>query len=255
MRRIPARLFAVLLATPAAALVGGAPEIGANGLGRHVVMIVGSNGSFCTGAALARDVVLTAAHCVLPGADYKLVEFDSGRRPSLKAIAAVARHPEFTLRGLKSNRGTADLALIKLAEPLPSSIRPAALSMSREIIKVGDRFTVTGYGITRPTDARSGGTLRAADLVATSRPDSMDVRLTDPATNNARLGLGACTGDSGAPVFQRTPEGTTIVGVVGWSMGPKNTQGCGGITGVTPIARYRAWIVQTARRWGRVITP
>ena len=38
-------------------------------------MIVGSHGTFCTGAAIARDLVLTAAHCVQPGADYKLVEF------------------------------------------------------------------------------------------------------------------------------------------------------------------------------------
>ena len=68
-------------------------------------------------------------------------------------------------------------------------------------IKVGDRFTVIGYGITHPGDARSGGVLRSAELVATSRPDSLDVRLTDPATRNSRRGLGACTGDSGAPVF------------------------------------------------------
>src|ERR1700680_4037243 len=61
---------------PAAAMVGGASVLGADGLGRHLVLIVGSRGTACTGTAIARDLVLTVAHCVAPGADYKLVEFD-----------------------------------------------------------------------------------------------------------------------------------------------------------------------------------
>ena len=44
---------------------------------RSLVLIVGSRGNFCTGAALAPDLVLTAAHCVLPGADYKIVEYEA----------------------------------------------------------------------------------------------------------------------------------------------------------------------------------
>ena len=76
-----------LIASPlsASAMVGGAgaasPEIA-----RAIVLIVGSRGNFCSGVALARDLVLTAAHCVLPGADYKIVEFDSARQPLLRDI-------------------------------------------------------------------------------------------------------------------------------------------------------------------------
>ena len=47
------------------------------GIGRSVAMITGSHGTFCSGVALARDLVLTAGHCVLPGAEYKIVEFDA----------------------------------------------------------------------------------------------------------------------------------------------------------------------------------
>ena len=64
-------------------------------------------------------------------------------------------------------------------------------------------------------------------------------------------GLGACTGDSGAPVF----AGTVLIGVVSWSTGPNMEAGCGGMTGVTPIALYRAWIVDTARRLGSPLAP
>jgi secreted trypsin-like serine protease len=245
--RALALIVALLLIRPAAAMVGDAP--GAGGLARHVVMIVGSNGTFCTGTALARDLVLSAVHCLPRGADYKLVEF-GGTAPLLKDIATIERHPEFTARGMTTHRGTADVALIKLAAPLPASVHPASLGPSEFAVKIGDAFTVVGYGVTRVGDPRSGGTARAAKLIATGRPDSMDVRLMDPATRNTRAGRGACTGDSGGPVFA---DSGAVVGVISWTTGANTTRGCGGITGMTPLARYRGWIVDTARRLGAAL--
>jgi secreted trypsin-like serine protease len=105
---------------------------------------------------------------------------------------------------------------------------------------------VAGYGVAVPGDGKSGGVLRAATLVATGQPGSLQFRLVDPATRNERAGLGACAGDSGAPVFRELAGALAVIGVVSWSAGPKNSAGCGGITGVTPLARYRAWIVETA---------
>ena len=68
-------------------------------------------------------------------------------------------------------------------------------------VAAGDRFLVAGYGLAVRGDGKSGGTLRTATLVATGQPGSLQIRLVDPATRNERAGLGACTGDSGAPVF------------------------------------------------------
>jgi secreted trypsin-like serine protease len=66
----------------------------------------------------------------------------------------------------------------------------------------------------------------------------------------ARVGLCACTGDSGSPVFEDEQGVATIIGVVSWSTGANGSGGCGGITGVTPLTLYRNWILQTARQWG-----
>ena len=44
-------------------------------------------------------------------------------------------------------------------------------------------------------------------------------------------------------------------GVVSWSTGAQNTEGCGGLTGLTPLLNYRAWIVETARRLDSPIDP
>jgi secreted trypsin-like serine protease len=251
MTRTLAVILAALLLRPAAAMVGDAPSP-AGTLARHVVMIVGSNGSFCTGTALARDLVLSAVHCLPRNADYKLVDFASGQ-PKLKGIATIVRHPAYTARGMTTYRGTADVALLKLAAPLPASIRPAPLGPPDLTINVGDVFTVVGYGITHPGDPRSGGHLRAARLIATGRPDSMDVRLMDPVTRNARAGRGACTGDSGGPVFAEEGGGEAIVGLISWTTGANTTRGCGGLTGVTPLARYHGWIIDTARKLGTML--
>jgi hypothetical protein len=116
-------------------------------------------------------------------------------------------------------------------------------------INVGQRLTVVGMGVATVGDGRSGGVARAASLAVTGQPGTLQTRLVDPSTNNARAGLGACTGDSGAPTILDSGSGV-IVGVVSWSTGPNNASGCGGLTGVTPLALYRDWILTTARSWG-----
>jgi secreted trypsin-like serine protease len=90
--------------------------------------------------------------------------------------------------------------------------------------------------------------VRAATLIVTGRPGTLQIRLMDPATKNKRAGLGGCTGDSGAPAFANVSGALAVIGVVSWSTGPNNAAGCGGLTGVTPLVRYRSWIVEQARR-------
>ena len=88
----------ILFGAHAAAMVG-ATQPPADDATRAAVLLVGSKGTSCTGVAIARDLVLTAGHCVLPGADYKLVEFDAAHTPTLKDTAAIARHPDFDVNG------------------------------------------------------------------------------------------------------------------------------------------------------------
>ncbi|MCC8941184.1 trypsin-like serine protease, partial [Bradyrhizobium sp. Arg68] len=109
-------LLTLLLATPALAIVGGgAPQ--ADGVARTIVTIVGSRGNFCTGAMIAPKVVLTAAHCVQPGADYKIVEYGADRQPKLQDVKAVAIHPAFKMQAIVNHVATADVALLQLAAP------------------------------------------------------------------------------------------------------------------------------------------
>lgn len=236
---------------PAFGMVGGAAPAGDSG--RSVVLLVGSHGQSCTGVALARDLVLTAGHCVLPGSDYKLVDFDAAHSPTLKDIANITRHPGFDVNAVLRHRVTADVALLKTTAPMKNP--PAALAPTSGTVMVGDRFIVIGYGLAKPGDGKSGGVIRSATLVVTGQPGTLQIRLVDPATKGQSSGLGACTGDSGAPVFRQSGGLLMVAGVVSWSTGPDNAAGCGGLTGVTPLSRYRDWVVDQASKMGAQLLP
>lgn len=243
MRRALISLALLSLAAPAHAVTGRAPPA-ALWAARPIVMVVDQNGDLCTGTALAHDLVLTAAHCVMRPMRYHVKEFQTGRSI---AVRAIVRHPHFNPQAYVESRATADLALVKLARPLPAVVVPAALGAARRV-KPGETLVIAGFGTTADYTDRGLGIPRMATLAVTGHPGSLQIRLVDNRTRNARAGLGACTGDSGGPAYDGL--GPLVIGVVSWTTGPGNSAGCGGLTGLTPLLRYRAWIIDTARRLG-----
>jgi hypothetical protein len=189
---------------------------------------------------------------VQPGAVYKIVEVGPDKAPQLHDVRTIATHPLFNMQAILGHRATADVALLQLEAP-PKGKNPAALGVPQVPVAVGSRFTIAGIGVTIRGEGSSGGTIRVASLAATGKPGSLQIRLVDPLTQGARDGLGACTGDSGGPVFEDRSSGPAIVGVVSWSTGPNGAAGCGGLTGITPLTLYRDWILQTARQWGSAL--
>ncbi len=235
---------------PSHAIVGSrsAPS---EAIARAIVTVIGSRGNVCTGSLITPTIVLTAGHCIMPGTSYRVIDYTT-KPPHLIVPQKVVSHPQFSMQAMNAHRATADVALLQLPSPVPGK-SPATLGAPRIPIVPGASFTVAGIGATASNSDAGVGTVRAAGLTVTGKPGTLQVRLVDPLTQNARAGIGACTGDSGAPVFEDQNGNSVIVGVVSWSTGANNSAGCGGLTGVTPLTLYRDWILKTARSWGAPI--
>jgi hypothetical protein len=246
MHCVLSALIWLMLCAPALAITGNAPVAGGFAV-RSIVMIVDAHGDLCTGTALTRDLVLTAAHCVTAPVDYEVKTFQTG---TSIAVRSIARHPGFDLANYAASRATADVALLKLSAPMADLVAPAMLAPPRRVA-AGETLTIAGFGVTVARTAYGLGQPRMAALTVTGKPGSLQIRLYDATTRGSRSGLGGCVGDSGAPAF----DGDKVIGVVSWSTAPNDEEGCGGLTGVTPLLIYRDWVVETARKFNSPLTP
>lgn len=227
------------LATPAHAVVGGteAPD---TPLARSSVMVLSSRGGVCTGIVLARDVVLTAAHCAAPGAEHRVHFRDEAGAPVMLGIAARAVHPGYDAGAVAGRRRSIDLALLRTETALPARFVPASLTEAPAA--AGTPLTLGGYGVARPGDHRSTGTFRTATLplVEPYGPSRILAWLKGPAAS------GACEGDSGGPI---AGAGGGVLAVTTWSSGA-GTSPCGGVSQGVLVGPQRAWITRTTGAWG-----
>jgi len=253
MARLVAPLAAcILLPVCAAGMVGNA-KWGNAALASHVVAVVGTNGSVCSGTVIARDLVLTAAHCVDLGFEFAVFELGDSRLRETD-VARFEQHPQFDFGASNMARPTVDLAILKLAKPLSARIVPVALG-AREFFPAGDKFRVAGVGSVSDANDGTFGRLLVAGLTTVPSRSDLQLRLVDPVTRGKRPGVSACSGDSGGPVFEDTRSGLVLVGIVSWAATVSGSPGCGGITGATPIAPVRTWIIETAMLLGSSIAP
>jgi uncharacterized protein (TIGR03382 family) len=95
----------------------------------------------------------------------------------------------------------------------------AAASTTRERLVEHAKVHLVGFGMTTQSGEDSNTAMREADLVVTDPTCTMDVgcrRVVAPRGEFMAGGLGvdACFGDSGGPVFLDTDDGPALVGVV-----------------------------------------
>jgi secreted trypsin-like serine protease len=230
----------------AQAIVLGSASRDPNGLRRSVVFIENSSGELCSGAIVGRDLVMTAAHCVMEVATYRVAAMDRSFRPRRFRVVAVAAHPTFVPGTTPRTQPGVDLALLKLERPLGADFLPLdPLQAGR--IDVGDAVTIAGYGLLAEGMRKTARTLRQANLVSLGSVNVANrvLIVADRERLAETAGAGACRGDSGGPILAATGGGYLLYGIVSWSSGALNTRvpsACGGLTAVTPVAEHLTWI-------------
>jgi hypothetical protein len=230
--------LAVLLSLPhrASAIVGRSVD-GAKWQSQ-VVMVLSRSGKqagFCSGVVLTRTIVLSAAHCISNASDTRV--YLPGQ--PLIPLRRIARHPGFHADAPRTRSRSIDLALIETAEALPAEfIAPAFAATQR--YEAGTSFEIAGFGVAREDDAKTSGTLRAGHVTLRAPLSSVLLWLED-----SHHETGACTGDSGGPVF--TEDGK-LAAIVAFAEG-SGSRLCGKLTQAVLIAPEQAWIEGVIQSW------
>ena len=244
---ILACLSGMILTVPGFALVGPARE--APEFAPYVVTVLDKSGggrgggaSFCTASVIAPNVALTAAHCVSNLSDTRVFFRGGHSQLVLFDVASIAVHPEFRPKIGRKHLISIDLALLRLAEPLPATFKPIELTDSGPVA-TGQPFRVAGFGRADESVSGTSGVLRAGILVASGPKSPVLVWLADP----NGTGLGGCTGDSGAPVF--AIDQPVLVAMAIRAKG-NNGFSCGAMTEAVLIGPQMPWIRKILQAWG-----
>jgi hypothetical protein len=184
---------------------------------------------------LKPNIVLTAAHCVSSASDSRI--YLPGQ--PLIPVSRIARHPGFHADAPRLRSRSIDLALIETADTLPPGFAAPAFAAAAHY-EIGTPFEIAGYGVSQESDAKTSGTLRVGHVTLRAPLSSVLLWLDDPPYET-----GACTGDSGGPVF--TPEGR-LAAIMAFAEGLGSRQ-CGKLTQAVLIAPHREWIEAMLASW------
>ena len=235
--------FAAALAlplAPARALVGAEPD---SRFADRVAMVLirgGDKAGFCSALVLSPRVLLTAAHCLRPLRDMAVHYRDAANGPVIIPVDAAIAHPLYRADAIKARVESIDLALIRTVRPLSPRFAGAAIADGGPP-PIGASAIVSGYGAAREGDWSSGGQLRSVTLAVREPASTVLIWAADPTGRAA----GACSGDSGAPVW--SVDGSAAIAIVAWAQAAHG-RGCGGLTQGPLLAPLKAWIEETERR-------
>jgi Trypsin len=223
-------ILLLLSGAPASALVGA--DVADRTVQRYTVVVATAKGR-CSGAVLAPDIVLTAAHCIRPGERLQVGGNLGGEQQSpslLSPVTEILQHPLYNSR----DPGSPDLAILKLEKPLPDRFAPAVLNP--RVPNIGDDLIAAGYGKSAGRDSKAGMVLRMV-LLRVSGSIRGWVVLSGVGEDTSVGG----PGDSGGPVFAYRGMHSLVALMVGIS--DKRTK-------AVALAAHYDWIRETMRKLG-----
>jgi len=204
----------------------------------YSVSLHGSRGHFCGGSLIAKDMVLTAAHCVSSDGDED-IDVVIGRHDfgdndgDVVGCNKSKRHPNY-----KSSTDENDFALLYLVRPTTANVKLVKLNNQANFPPVGATAFTMGWGdtdarddkMTLPDELRvvalqviSNNECRNAEGSVGGYSDSYEDYIFDEMLCTFTNNKDACQGDSGGPLVIRGNDpngaGDVQVGIVSWGIG------------------------------------
>ncbi|MEV6023191.1 serine protease [Streptomyces sp. NPDC052036] len=174
----------------------------------------------CGGALYAKNIVLTAAHCVNGSGTNTSITATAGV-VDLQSSSAIKVKSAKVLQAPGYNGKGKDWALIKLARAVDLPTLPIATGTA---YNNGD-FTVAGWGAAREGAGQQRYLLKAqvpfVDDATCQRAYGNDLVPGDEiCAGFPQGGVDTCQGDSGGPMFRKDATGAYLqVGIVSWGEG------------------------------------
>jgi secreted trypsin-like serine protease len=210
---------------------------------------------FCSGTLIAKDIVLTAAHCFVDVAkelqmsveqvrDLTQVAFGlpvitkglSAEGVQLRHVQQVKVHAGYYVGAVNKAEKEAmqDIALIRMEQDAPEGYVPVPVSTDKDFLKKGQTLILAGYGVTNGFLHPRPKQLMKVD-VKVDNPHLTETQF----TYRVEQGHSSCSGDSGGPAYVNTPKGLMVVGLTSWG-----DTSCTQIGAYTSTAAMSDWMSQ-----------
>lgn len=221
-------------------IVNGEPVLAEDPVGKSTVALYladekddTSVKGICTATLIAKDIVLTAGHCIKDVAEVFLkisVESLTARlrvgfglprvtkmpdnQVSFIKVKKLMVHPNYAANMVRKAKSIPmpDLTVIQLETEAPANFEPRAIVTDPSLVKTGATITLSGYGYT------SG-----SNFTLPTQLMKVDVNISNPKLTTAQFsydavdGKSACMGDSGGPAYIRGEKGELLlIGVTSW---------------------------------------
>jgi hypothetical protein len=168
--------------------------------------------TFCSGSVVAKDIVVTAAHCVDDGQSFFVVFGDpKGLMPRVE-VEKVEMYKPYGAAAFPNF----DIAWVKLKTPVPQGFEPMEVLRDPSKLKEADEFRLAGYGYERTgcRDASCSDELLQTNTALEKYYDTPRLMslLVFKGSAEQKLG-GACNGDSGGPAYAKIDNKWYLIGV------------------------------------------